>query len=101
MRVRGNVRIEVVYARAQVQDIAVLELAEGTLAGEAVAASGMHARHGLAAARVQLGMRGKRISPEQRLRAGDRVEILRTLAAEPNDARRARARRSHRRSSGT
>jgi len=90
-------RVEVVYALADVQDIAVLEMPEGAVARQALAASGMLARHGLTAARLQLGISGRRVIPEQRLRAGDRVEILRTLVAEPNDARRARARRSRRR----
>jgi uncharacterized protein len=86
-------RVEVVYALAHAQDIVALELPEGAVARDAIAASGVLARHGLAAARLHLGMFGKRIAPEQQLRAGDRVEILRTLAAAPNDARRARARR--------
>ena len=94
-------RVEVVYALAHVQDLVVLELTEGAAARQAIAASGLLARHGLAAARLRLAIFGKRIAPEQRLRAGDRVEILRPLAADPNDARRARARRSRRRSSAT
>lgn len=86
-------RVEVVYALAQAQDIVVLELAEGSAALQAVAASGLLGRHGLAAADLQLGILGARIAPGQRLRDGDRVEILRPLALEPNEARRGRARR--------
>ena len=71
----------------------MLELAEGATAREAVAASGMPARHGLDAERLKLGIAGRRVSPEQRLRDGDRVEILRPLAADPNEARRVRASR--------
>lgn len=90
-------RVEVIYALASVQDIVALELPDGTVARQAVAASGMLARHGLAAADLQLGRFGKRISPEQPLREGDRVEILRALAADPNEARRRRARPARRR----
>ena len=43
-------RVEVVYALAGVQDIVVLDLAQGAVAGEAAAASGLLARHGLTAA---------------------------------------------------
>ncbi|MEK6244285.1 MAG: RnfH family protein [Pseudomonadota bacterium] len=93
----ASLRVEVVYALAHTQDIVVLELAEGVVVRQAVAASGMLARHGLAAANLQLGIAGKRVAPQQRLREGDRVEILRTLAADPNEARRGRARRNRRR----
>ncbi len=92
-RVR-NVRIEVVFALAQAQDIAVLELAEGAIARDAVVASGMLGRHALSSARLQLGMSGKKLSPEHLLRDGDRVEILRPLTLDPNEARRRRARKT-------
>ena len=96
-----RLRVEVVYALAKVQDIAVLELPEGAIARMAIESSGLLARHGLTAAQLKLGIFGKRVTPEQRLRGGDRVEILRPLAADPNEARRARARRGRRRRYGT
>ncbi|MSQ63819.1 MAG: RnfH family protein [Betaproteobacteria bacterium] len=86
-------RVEVVYALADVQDIVVLELAEGAVARDAVAASGVLARHGLNVGKLMLGIAGRRVAPEHRLRESDRVEILRPLAADPNEARRQRARR--------
>ena len=92
-----SLRVEVVYALAHAQEIVALDLAEGSVAGEAVAASGMVQRHGLALASLQLAVSGKAVAPGERLRDGDRVEILRNLAAEPNAARRRRARRSRRR----
>ena len=92
-------RVEVIYALASVQDIAVLDLPDGALVRQALEASGLLDRHGLSAARLELGISGKRIAPEQRLREGDRLEILRTLAADPNEARRARARGKRRISS--
>ena len=92
-------RVEVIYALASVQDIAVLDLPDGVLARQALVASGLLERHGLSAARLKLGIAGKRVAPEQRLRAGDRLEILRTRAADPNEARRARARGKRRISS--
>ena len=87
-------RVEVVYALAAAQDIVVLELAEGAIARQAIEASGLLARHGLNAGKLTLGIAGRRVAPEQRLREGDRVEILRPLAADPNEARRRRARRA-------
>ena len=87
-------RVEVLYALAYVQDIVVLELAEGAVALDAVAASGVLARHGLDAGKLVLGIAGRRVAAAHRLREGDRVEILRPLAADPNEARRRRARRT-------
>ena len=81
-----------VYALAGVQDIVVLDLAQGAVAGEAAAASGLLARHGLTAAQFKLGISGKRVAPGRPLREGDRVEILRDLAASPGEARRLRVR---------
>ena len=87
-------RVEVVYALADVQDIVNLELAEGAVARQAIESSGLLARHGLASAQLQLGIFGKKISPESLLHEGDRVEILRPLAIDPGEARRRRARKT-------
>jgi putative ubiquitin-RnfH superfamily antitoxin RatB of RatAB toxin-antitoxin module len=87
------VRVEVVFAMADAPDIAVLDLNEGAVARDAVTASGVIARHRQSAGKLVLGIAGRRVAPEHRLREGDRVEILRPLAAEPNEARRQRARR--------
>ena len=94
-----SVRVEVIYALASVQDIAVLDLPDGALARQALEASGLLERHGLSIAKLKLGVSGKRMEPDRRLREGDRLEILRTLAADPNEARRARARGKRRISS--
>jgi putative ubiquitin-RnfH superfamily antitoxin RatB of RatAB toxin-antitoxin module len=87
-------RVEVVYALAGFQDVAVLDLAQGAAARDAVAASGLLARHGLGAAQLRLGIGGKKVSPVHLLYEGDRVEILRPLALHPNEARRRRARKT-------
>jgi putative ubiquitin-RnfH superfamily antitoxin RatB of RatAB toxin-antitoxin module len=92
----GKLRVEVVYARAELQDCVSLDLAEGAVARDAVDASGLIERYGLPAGPV-LGIAGRRAAPERRLRDGDRVEILRNLAAEPKEARRLRARSVRRR----
>lgn len=89
-------RVEVVYALAHAQDIVALDLAEGSVAGEAVAASGMAQRHGLALAALRLAVSGKAVAPGERLRDGDRVELLRPLAMDPKERRRRRARGARR-----
>lgn len=91
-----NIRIEIVYALAQAQDIVRLELRPGTTAGEAVAASGLRARHAVVAAGCQLGLAGRRIPENYRPRDGDRIELLRPLLADPKDARKSRARKTRR-----
>jgi uncharacterized protein len=99
----GRLRVEVVYALADAQDVVALELAEGATARDAVQSSGIPARHGLAAG-LALGNFGRRIAPEYLLRDGDRIEILRALATDPKEARRrrvARTRRARRVSSRT
>ena len=87
-------RVEVVYALAGAQDIVYLKLPEGAIARDAVAASGLLARHGLAASYVQLGISGEKVSPERLLHEGDRVEVLRPLTTDPKEARRKRARKT-------
>lgn len=90
----ARLRVEVVYAFAQTQDLVALELAQGAVARDAVEASGLLVRHAeLDAARLRLGVFGRLIRPEQLLEDGDRVEILRPLAMDPREARRLRARR--------
>ena len=93
-----RLQIEVVYALADAQDIVTVELGPGARARDAIEASGMQERHPeLDAASLLLCIFGKRVGPERVLEAGDRIEILRPLAADPKDARRRRAGRSRRR----
>ena len=87
-------RVEVVYALASAQDCVALEIGEGAVARQAVAASGLLERHELVAAQLELGIFGRKVSPECPLHEGDRVEILRPLAIDPKEARRRRARRT-------
>ena len=93
-----RVQIEVVYALADAQDIVTVELGPGARVRDAIEASGIRERHPeLDVASLRLGIFGKRVGPERVLEAGDRVEILRPLAADPKEARRRRARGSRRR----
>ena len=87
----ARLRVEVVHALAQRQDVVPLRLDEGSTVGEAVAACG------LAAASLRYGIGGREVRLDQELRDGDRVELLRPLALEPREARRLRARSSSRR----
>ena len=84
---RARLRVEVVHALAGRQDVVRLQLEEGATAGDALEASG------LAASGLAIGIGGKLVPAGRVLRHGDRVELLRPLAVEPNEARRRRARR--------
>jgi putative ubiquitin-RnfH superfamily antitoxin RatB of RatAB toxin-antitoxin module len=86
----ARLRVEVVYALAQRQEVVPLRLDEGATVGEAVAACG------LATASLRFGIGGKSVAATRELRDGDRVELLRPLAADPKEARRLRARRRRR-----
>ena len=87
-------RVEVVYALPLEQDLASLDLAVGATVREAVALSGVLARHpdlDLNAAR--LGVWGRSTTLDAPLRDGDRVEIYRPLRFDPKEVRRRRAAR--------
>ncbi len=86
-------RVEVVYALAQVQERSPLDLAEGSTVREAIEASGLLQRlPQLELSRV--GVWGRLVGPDTILRDRDRVEIYRPLTADPKDVRRRRAEKS-------
>lgn len=81
-----RLRIEVVRAWPERLERRELELDEGATVRAALAAADMKAPHGT-------GIYGRRVPLDTLLADGDRVEILRPLAADPKEARRQRARR--------
>lgn len=88
-----TLRIEVVYARSDVQQVAALELAAGATVHDAVRLSGLLQKFPeIKAMHWPLGIFGRPVVPEQLLRDGDRVEIYRRLHLDPKQARRERAR---------
>lgn len=85
--------VEVVYALPDQQPLIELDLAPGTTAAEAVAASGLAERFTeIDPATTPLAIFGHGCANDRVLRAGDRVEILRPLQVDPREARRQRAR---------
>jgi len=78
-------RVEVVRARSEWADVVEVRLPDGATVRDALLAAGMSAE--------QVGIFGKLVKPETRLKDGDRVEIYRPLAIDPKEARRKRARR--------
>lgn len=89
--VTATIRVTVVWATADVQDVVTVELPAGALAGEAVAASGLADAHAIDGTRIVYAIAGRRAIPSAALADGDRVELCRTLTVAPEDARRRRA----------
>ena len=80
------IRIEVIRAWPRRFEATALDLPEGSTIADALAASGF-TLEGITAFAVF----GERVAREHVLREGDRVELLRSLEADPKDARRRRA----------
>lgn len=79
-------KIEVVYARPEAAEVRTVDLPAGATVTDALAACGLHLEP-----KQPVGVFGKRVTLEHRLRPGDRVEIYRPLAIDPKEARRRRA----------
>jgi putative ubiquitin-RnfH superfamily antitoxin RatB of RatAB toxin-antitoxin module len=89
-----RLRVEVVYALPADQLLIELELEEGATVGAAIERSGILNRFpGLRVMAGQVGVFGRPVALDARVRDGDRVEIYRPLIADPRDARRARVKK--------
>ena len=85
-------KVSVVVALPARQEVIELELPEGATLGDAVAAARVAERFPeLDVAALRYGIWGELREPGATLRESDRVEIYRPLAADPKEARRARA----------
>ena len=81
--------IEVVYALPDRQRVARVALEPGLTAMAAVEKSGLREAFPELGDRVlDLAIFGRKVKPDYRLEAGDRVEILRPLLVDPREARR-------------
>ncbi|HZW50265.1 MAG TPA: RnfH family protein, partial [Rudaea sp.] len=73
------------------QFLRAVEVAAGSTVADAIAASGILAQlPGFVPAGI--GIFGRAVAPDTRLRDGDRVELYRALKIDPKQARRNRAR---------
>ena len=87
-----NIQVEVVLAMADRQELVALEVTVGTTLAEAITQSGLPVMfEGFELNMKNVGVFGRKASPEQVLQAGDRVEIYRPLIADPKEVRRQRA----------
>lgn len=89
MAAEASIRVEVCYAKPEVQAMVALTVPPGTTALQALERSGLPQRFPeLDVAQAVLGIRGKKIKHSHRLEDGDRLEILRPLTADPKETRR-------------
>ena len=87
-------RVEGIYALAQKQERVSLNLPPDSTVQDALQASGLLQR----LPQFELGcvgVWGRPVTPETRLRDRDRVEIYRPLIADPKEVRRKRATKAH------
>jgi putative ubiquitin-RnfH superfamily antitoxin RatB of RatAB toxin-antitoxin module len=87
----SGLQVVVAYAAPGVEAIVTVDLPPGATVADAVAASGIVARHGLDAQPLGYAIFGARVEATTPLVAGDRVELTRPLLADPKETRRRRA----------
>jgi uncharacterized protein len=87
----SDFRVEVVYALPQRQTLIALTVDEGTTVAQAIRRSGLLEQHpDLDPKTAQVGVWGRAVELDHRLRDRDRVEIYRPVTADAKDARRDR-----------
>jgi uncharacterized protein len=87
------IRVMVAVALPGRQDVIEVELRDGATVEDAIAAARLPERFpDVDAAKMKAGVWSRVARPSAVLRDGDRVELYRELAADPKEARRARAR---------
>ena len=86
-------KIEVIYALPERQELVTLDLPEGSTAQQAVEASGLLQKYPdiEPGGRNKLGVFAKLVKADAVLRDRDRVEIYRPLIADPKEVRRQKA----------
>jgi putative ubiquitin-RnfH superfamily antitoxin RatB of RatAB toxin-antitoxin module len=88
-----RIAVEVACAEAGRQTIVPLEVEAGCTAAEAIDRSGIFALHpGLDPGACAIGIFGREVDRDRKLRAGDRVEVLRPLIDDPRERRERLAR---------
>ena len=90
--VPAAIRVEVVYALPQKQQLFAVQLPAGATLRQAIEACGVLEKYPeIDLAKNKLGIFAKLSKPDTPLRDGDRVEIYRPLIADPKEVRKQRA----------
>lgn len=86
------IHVEVVLAMPDRQELKLIEIAAGSTVTEAIIKSGLpDLFEGFDLDLDKVGIFGQKVSADQLLRDGDRVEVYRPLIADPKEVRRQRA----------
>ena len=92
----GSFKVQVIYALPEGVQMAQVSVAAGATIADALDKSGLVEPADLERLRLKVAIFGRLKSISQVLVAGDRIEVLRALVAEPNRSRLARARKKDR-----
>ena len=87
------IRVQVVYADPQRQITRDVTVTADATVEAAIHASGILAELPAGFAPAAVGIWGRIVSGDEKLRAGDRIELYRPLRIDPKEARRRRAAR--------
>jgi putative ubiquitin-RnfH superfamily antitoxin RatB of RatAB toxin-antitoxin module len=88
-----TLEVQVIYVEPDRQIRRMLSLAVGSTVADAIAASGIEREIG-GINPERIGIFNQRVKRDQRLQAGDRIEIYRPLLVDPKQARRMRAKKT-------
>ena len=94
------IRVEVAYVSPDAQFLRQLRMKPESTIADSIAASGVESVCGIRAEQLTVGIWSKPATMNTCLRDGDRVEIYRPLKIDPKEARRLRAKKSARPSTG-
>lgn len=87
-----TIHVEVAYALRERQALVAVEIEEGATIEEAVQRSGiLKTFPEIDLQRAKVGIFGRPVALDERMREGDRVEIYRPLIADPKEVRRRKA----------
>lgn len=87
MEPREPIRVTVVYALPERQVLAHVEVDGGATVGDVLEASGL-STHVPNVAEASCAIFGRPVTHGQKVRSGDRIEILRPLLIDPKEGRR-------------
>jgi putative ubiquitin-RnfH superfamily antitoxin RatB of RatAB toxin-antitoxin module len=89
--VSAAIHVDVAYAAPGIELVVALTLPAAATVADAVAASGLRERCGLAPEVIAYAIHGQRVDTDTQLADGDRVEITRPLQVDAKEIRRLRA----------
>ncbi|MEP7206861.1 MAG: RnfH family protein [Casimicrobiaceae bacterium] len=88
---RDTLDVTVAWVTPAIQDVVTVSVPAGATIAAAIARSGLVAVRSLDLSQLTVAVFGKRRSLDAPVQAGDRIELLRPLQADPKAARRHRA----------